>query len=98
MLDHQDHRAVGPRLGLFHLQEEAPGMVFWHPPGLVLVQALEAAVRRRTRAEGYREVRTPQLLRRSIWEASGHWQHFRRRFEARPGLWRIGENTAVERE
>ena len=77
MLDHQDHRAVGPRLGLFHLQEEAPGMVFWHPPGLVLVQALEAAVRRRTRAEGYREVRTPQLLRRSIWEASGHWQHFR---------------------
>lgn len=77
MLDHHDHRAVGPRLGLFHLQDEAPGMVFWHPRGLVLVRALEEAVRRRTLAEGYREVRTPQLLRKSLWEASGHWQHFR---------------------
>lgn len=77
MLDANDHRAVGPRLGLFHLQDEAPGMVFWHPKGLVLMQALEAAVRRRTHAEGYQEVRTPQLLRRSLWEASGHWQHFR---------------------
>lgn len=78
MLDHHDHRAAGPRLGLFHLQDEAPGMVFWHPKGLALVRALEDAARRCTAAEGYHEVRTPQLLRRSIWEASGHWQHFRR--------------------
>ncbi len=77
MLDHDDHRAAGPRLGLFHLQDEAPGMVFWHPKGLVLLRALEDAARRRTAAEGYREVRTPQLLRQPIWEASGHWLHFR---------------------
>ena len=77
MLDHHDHRAAGPRLGLFHLQDEAPGMVFWHPKGLALVRALEDAARRRTAAEGYQEVRTPQLLRQSIWESSGHWQHFR---------------------
>lgn len=76
-LNHHDHRAAGPRLGLFHLQDEAPGMVFWHPKGLALVRALEDAARRRTAAEGYQEVRTPQLLRQSIWETSGHWQHFR---------------------
>ena len=77
MLDHDDHRAAGPRLGLYHLQDEAPGMVFWHPKGLGLLRALEDAARRRTAAEGYREVRTPQLLRQPLWEASGHWQHFR---------------------
>lgn len=77
MLDHHDHRAAGPRLGLFHLQDEAPGMVFWHPKGLALVRALEDAARRHTAAQGYQEVRTPQLLRQSIWETSGHWQHFR---------------------
>lgn len=77
MLDHDDHRAAGPRLGLFHLQDEAPGMVFWHPKGLAVMRRLEDAARRRVLAEGYHEVRTPQLLRQSIWEASGHWQHFR---------------------
>jgi len=77
MLEHDDHRAAGPRLGLFHLQDEAPGMVFWHPRGLGLLRALADAARRRTAAEGYHEVRTPQLLRQSLWEASGHWQHFR---------------------
>ena len=76
MLDHDDHRAIGPRLGLFHLQDEAPGMVFWHPKGLVLVRALEEAARRRCRADGYLEVRTPQLIRQPIWEKSGHWDHF----------------------
>lgn len=76
MLDHDDHRAIGPRLGLFHLQDEAPGMVFWHPKGLVLVRALEEAARRRCRADGYLEVRTPQLIRQPIWERSGHWDHF----------------------
>lgn len=77
MLDHHDHRSIGPRLGLFHFQDEAPGMAFWHPKGLALVRALEDAARRFVRAEGYHEVRTPQLLRQPIWEKSGHWQHFR---------------------
>lgn len=77
MLDPHDHRALGPRLGLFHLQDEAPGMVFWHPKGLVLARLLEDAARRRALADGYHEVRTPQLLRRPIWDASGHWEHFR---------------------
>lgn len=76
MLDHDDHRAIGPRLGLFHLQDEAPGMVFWHPKGLQLARMLEDAARRRCRADGYHEVRTPQLLRQPIWERSGHWDHF----------------------
>lgn len=76
MLDHDDHRAIGPRLGLFHLQDEAPGMVFWHPKGLVLARALEDAARRRARADGYHEVRTPQLIRQPIWDRSGHWDHF----------------------
>lgn len=77
VLDAHDHRALGPRLGLFHLQEDAPAMVFWHPRGLILARALEDAARRRASADGYSEVRTPQLLRQPIWEKSGHWQHFR---------------------
>jgi threonyl-tRNA synthetase len=77
MFDRDDHRALGPRLDLFHFQDEAPGMVFWHPRGFVLLRLLEEAIRRRLARDGYREVRTPQLLRRPIWEASGHWQHFR---------------------
>ncbi len=74
--DH-DHRHVGQRLDLFHLQEDAPGMVFWHPHGFTRYRVLEEAVRRQMAREGYREVRTPQVLRQPIWEASGHWQHFR---------------------
>ncbi|MCK6549480.1 threonine--tRNA ligase [Myxococcota bacterium] len=77
MLDSNDHRQLGQRLDLFHFQEEAPGMVFWHPRGLALFRALEEAVRRRVRRDGFLEVRTPQLLRQSIWEKSGHWQSFR---------------------
>jgi threonyl-tRNA synthetase len=72
-----DHRALGGRLDLFHFQEEAPGMVFWHPRGFHLYRLLEAAARRAIERGGYREVRTPQVLRRPIWEASGHWLHFR---------------------
>ena len=74
--DH-DHRHVGQRLDLFHLEEDAPGMVFWHPHGFTLYRVLEEAVRRQMAREGYREVRTPQVLRQPIWEASGHWAHFR---------------------
>lgn len=76
MLDHNDHRSIGQRQGMFHFQEEAPGMVFWHPRGLALYRALERAVRRQLEHDGYREVRTPQVMRRAIWEASGHWQSF----------------------
>jgi threonyl-tRNA synthetase len=76
MLDENDHRNLGKRLDLFHLQEEAPGMVFWHPRGFTLYRQLEDAVRRQMVGDGFREVRTPQILRQSIWEASGHWQSF----------------------
>jgi threonyl-tRNA synthetase len=72
-----DHRYLGNELDLFHFQEEAPGMVFWHPRGLVIYRELEEAARRHVRREGYREVRGPQVLRRAIWEKSGHWDHFR---------------------
>lgn len=76
MLDEHDHRNIGRRLDLFHLQEEAPGMVFWHPRGYQVYRLVEEAVRRQMAAQGFREVRTPQILRQSIWETSGHWQHF----------------------
>lgn len=77
MLSEHDHRSLGDRLDLFHLQEEAPGMVFWHPRGFILYQILEERVRRELAAGGYREVRTPQILGQRIWESSGHWQNFR---------------------
>jgi threonyl-tRNA synthetase len=76
MLDDHDHRNLGPKLGLFHLQEEAPGMAFWHPKGLALHRRLEEAVRRHVARQGFLEVRTPQLLRQRIWEKSGHWDNF----------------------
>lgn len=76
MLEEYDHRKIAQRLDLLHLQDEAPGMVFWHPRGLVLYRLLEHAARAWCEAEGYLEVKTPQILRRPIWEASGHWQHF----------------------
>jgi threonyl-tRNA synthetase len=71
-----DHRELGQRLDLFCFRDEAPGMVFWLPRGLVLYRLLEDAVRQQSRAHGYQEVRTPQIMRRPVWEASGHWQHF----------------------
>jgi threonyl-tRNA synthetase len=71
-----DHRELGQRLDLFCFREEAPGMVFWLPRGLILYRLLEEAVRQHSRAHGYHEVRTPQIMRRPVWEASGHWQHF----------------------
>lgn len=77
MLAENDHREIGRRLDLFHFQEEAAGMVFWHPRGYRALRALEALIRRHAEADGFDEVRTPQLLRQPLWEASGHWQHFR---------------------
>src|SRR5262245_1435954 len=77
MLHDDDHRALGHRLGLFHLQEEAAGSVFWHPRGLMLLRALEDQLRRIVLRQGYREVRSPQVLSQPIWERSGHWSVFR---------------------
>lgn len=71
-----DHRSLGARLELFHLQEEAPGLVFWHARGWSLWRRLEDYLRKKMRRAGYHEVKTPQLLERSIWEASGHWENF----------------------
>ena len=72
----RDHRKLGRALDLFHMQEEATGSVFWHPRGWVLYRAIESYMRRRLDAAGYHEVKTPQLIDRSLWEASGHWDKF----------------------
>jgi threonyl-tRNA synthetase len=74
--ERRDHRRLGRELDLFHFQEEAAGAAFWHPKGWTLYLAIEAYVRRRLEAAGYVEVKTPQLLDRSLWEASGHWEKF----------------------
>ena len=71
-----DHRALIARLDLAHFQDEAPAMVFWHDRGWILYRLLEAAARAHVLAGGYREVRTPQILRRAVWEKSGHWGAF----------------------
>ncbi|OFZ90606.1 MAG: threonine--tRNA ligase [Betaproteobacteria bacterium RBG_16_64_18] len=73
----RDHRRLGTQLGLFHVQEEAPGMVFWHPKGWTLWQCIEQYMRRIYRDHGYQEVRCPQILDRSLWEKSGHWENFK---------------------
>jgi len=75
--ERRDHRRIAKQMDLFHLQEEAAGSVFWHPKGWRLYRAAESYLRRRLDAAGYQEVRTPQLLDRSFWEASGHWDKFR---------------------
>ncbi|NUA25541.1 threonine--tRNA ligase [Cupriavidus basilensis] len=73
----RDHRKLGKLLDLFHLQEEAPGMVFWHPKGWQVWQAVEQYMRGRLTQAGYEEVRTPQVMDRSLWEKSGHWQNYK---------------------
>jgi threonyl-tRNA synthetase len=73
----RDHRRIGRELDLFHLQEEAAGSVFWHPKGWKLYRTAEDYMRRRLDAAGYLEVKTPQLVDRSLWERSGHWEKFR---------------------
>jgi threonyl-tRNA synthetase len=73
----RDHRRIGRELGLFHLQEEAVGSVFWHPKGWKLYRTAEEYMRRRLDAAGYLEVKTPQLVDRALWEQSGHWEKFR---------------------
>ncbi|MEX0810144.1 MAG: threonine--tRNA ligase [Dongiaceae bacterium] len=73
----RDHRRLGREMDLFHQQEEAAGMVFWHPKGWTLYRTLERYMRARLDAAGYVEVKTPQLVDRKLWEASGHWEKFR---------------------
>lgn len=73
----RDHRKLGKALELFHIQEEATGSVFWHHKGWTLYRAIEEYMRRRLDAAGYREVKTPQLIDRALWEKSGHWDKFR---------------------
>ena len=73
----RDHRRLGTQLDLFHLQEEAPGMVFWHPKGWAIWQQVEQYMRRVYLENGYLEVRCPQVLDRSLWEKSGHWENYK---------------------
>jgi threonyl-tRNA synthetase len=73
----RDHRRLGREMGLFHLQDVAAGAVFWHPKGWTLYRTLRDYMRRRLMANGYIEVNTPQMVDRSLWEASGHWEKFR---------------------
>ncbi len=73
----RDHRKLGKQLDLFHLQEEAPGLVFWHPHGWTVWQEIEQYMRAVYRDNGYQEVRCPQILDRTLWEKSGHWEHYK---------------------
>ena len=73
----RDHRKLGRQLDLFHLQDEAPGMVFWHPRGWTLWQVIEQHMRRELDAAGYREVKTPQIMDKTFWEKSGHWANYK---------------------
>jgi len=73
----RDHRRIGTLLDLFHMQDEAPGLVFWHPKGWTLWQQVEQYMRRVYRENGYQEVRCPQILDRSLWEKSGHWENYK---------------------
>jgi threonyl-tRNA synthetase len=72
----RDHRKLGRQLDLFHLQEESPGMVFWHPKGWTIWQEVEQYMRRLLDRHGYREVKTPMVMDRSLWERSGHWDNY----------------------
>ena len=72
----RDHRKLAKTLDLFHTQEEAPGMVFWHEKGWIIYQQIEQFIRKKLRVNGYSEVKTPQLVDRTLWEKSGHWDKF----------------------
>jgi threonyl-tRNA synthetase len=72
----RDHRKLGREMDLFHMQEEAPGQVFWHPNGWTIYTTLQDYMRRKQRAGGYREINTPQVVDRKLWEASGHWEKY----------------------
>ncbi len=73
----RDHRKLGQKFDLFHFQEEAPGMVFWHPKGWTIFRLLENFIREKQLSAGYEEIKTPQVLDRKLWEKSGHWDKYR---------------------
>ena len=73
----RDHRKLGKQLDLFHLQDEAPGMVFWHPKGWALWQTIEQHMRKELNGAGYKEVKTPQIMDKTFWEKSGHWDNYK---------------------
>ena len=73
----RDHRKLGREMELFHLQDEAPGMIFWHPNGWAIWRVLEDYMRRRLTTTGYKEIKTPQVVDRKLWESSGHWDKYR---------------------
>ena len=73
----RDHRRLGKQFDLFHMQDEAPGLVFWHPKGWAVWQEIEGYMRRVYRDNGYQEIRCPQILDKSLWEKSGHWEHYK---------------------
>ena len=75
--ERRDHRKIGKEMELFHFQEEAVGQVFWHPAGWTLYSELQTYMKRRLITEGYKEIKTPQLMDRKLWEASGHWEKYR---------------------
>ena len=75
--EQRDHRKIGKSMSLFHTQEEAPGMVFWHPKGWAVYQVLEQYIREALTISGYKEIKTPQAVDRTLWEKSGHWDKFK---------------------
>ena len=75
-MDAHDHRKLGAKLDLFHQQEDAPGTAFWHSKGAIICLLLESYIRGEMQRAGFSEVRTPQLMSRTLWERSGHWSRF----------------------
>ena len=73
----RDHRKLGKKHSLFHIQEESPGMIFWHPNGWTMYQVLEKYIREILKKNDYLEIKTPQAVDKSLWEKSGHWEKFR---------------------
>lgn len=95
-MDHNDHRLLARRLDLCHMEEDAPGMIYWHGPGWRLYRALEDEIRGHMRRLGYEEVRSPQLLPKSLWEASGHWEKFGGQMFAVPAREPGGRDMALK--
>lgn len=95
-MDPNDHRLLARRLDLYHMEEDAPGMIYWHGPGWRLYRALEDEIRGHMRRLGYEEVRSPQLLPRALWEASGHWEKFGAQMFAVPAREPGGRDMALK--
>jgi threonyl-tRNA synthetase len=95
-MDPLDHRVLARRLDLYHIEEDAPGMIYWHSAGWQIYRELEDYIRGRMRSLGYGEVRSPQLLPQSLWEASGHWEKFGENMFAVPAREEGGRDMALK--